>query len=95
MAALRKDPKLTAKTYECVHLPDGRVGNFLKGSKRPIRDDVGDSAHGTLDMMRAITVSCNAYFAQLGTYEVGAQRLHETAERQLLPARPSAARGKR
>jgi peptidoglycan glycosyltransferase len=41
---------------------------------------VGDSAHGTLDMMRAITVSCNAYFAQLGTYEVGAQRLHDTAE---------------
>jgi len=80
IAALRKDPALRQKKYHCGPLGDGRVGTNIPGWHRPIRDDVGDSAHGTLDMMRAITVSCNAYFAQLGTYEVGAQRLHDTAE---------------
>ena len=80
MAAMRKDFSLIHKTYECVRLPDGRVGNFLKGSKRPIRDDVMDTApHGTLDMEHGIVVSCNAYFAQLGFYDVGAQALLDTA----------------
>src|SRR6185312_4869271 len=32
MAALRKDANLTHKTYECIRLPDGRVGNFIRGS---------------------------------------------------------------
>ncbi|MBS1856523.1 MAG: FtsW/RodA/SpoVE family cell cycle protein [Acidobacteria bacterium] len=81
MAALRKDPNLTHKTYECVRLPDGRVGNYLKGSRRPIRDDVQDRApHGVLDLERGLVVSCNAYFAQLGTYSVGAEALHDTAQ---------------
>ena len=76
MAALRKDPSLIHKTYQCIRLPDGRVGNYVKGSKRPIRDDVQDqSPHGTLDLERGIVVSCNAYFAQLGTYDVGADAL--------------------
>ncbi len=80
MAALRKDPQLAHRTYECIRLPDGRVGNYLKGSKRPIRDDVEDKTpHGTEDMEHAIVVSCNAYFAQFGTYDVGAQALWETA----------------
>jgi peptidoglycan glycosyltransferase len=80
MAAMRKDMQLTHKTYECIRLPDGRVGNYLKNSKRPIRDDVMDKdPHGTLDMQRGIVVSCNAYFAQLGTYDVGAQALFDTA----------------
>jgi cell division protein FtsW (lipid II flippase) len=80
MAALRKDPALTGKTYQCIRLPDGRVGNYINGSKRPIRDDVEDkNPHGTLDMERGIVVSCNAYFAQLGTYDVGAQALLDTA----------------
>jgi cell division protein FtsW (lipid II flippase) len=80
MAALRKDPQLTHKTYDCIRLPDGRVGNFIKGSKRPIRDDMQDrEPHGTLDMERGIVVSCNAYFAQLGTYDVGAAALFDTA----------------
>ena len=80
MAAMRKDMSLVHKTYECIRLPDGRVGNFLKGSKRPIRDDVMDKdPHGTLDMERGIVVSCNAYFAQLGFYDVGAQALFDTA----------------
>ena len=81
MAALRKDPQLAHRTYQCMRLPDGRVGNFIKGSKRPIRDDVQDqSPHGTLDMERGIMVSCNAYFAQLGTYDVGPDALSDTAK---------------
>jgi peptidoglycan glycosyltransferase len=80
MAALRKDPQLTHKTYECIRLPDGRVGNFLKSSKRPIRDDVQDrEPHGTLDMECGLIVSCNAFFAQLGAYDVGSTALFDTA----------------
>jgi cell division protein FtsW (lipid II flippase) len=80
MAALRKDPALTHKTYECIRLPDNRVGQFLKGSKRPIRDDIQDTApHGTVDLEKGIVVSCNAFFAQLGTYDVGAEPLWTTA----------------
>ncbi len=79
MAALRSDPQLSKQTYSCIRLPDGRVGNYLHGSSRPIRDDVEDkSPHGTIDMERAVIVSCNAYFAQLGTYNVGAQHLFDT-----------------
>jgi cell division protein FtsI/penicillin-binding protein 2 len=80
MAALRKNAQLAHQTYQCVRLPDDRVGNFLKGSKRPIRDDVQDkNPHGTLDLEHGLVVSCNAYFAQLGFYDVGADALHETA----------------
>jgi cell division protein FtsI/penicillin-binding protein 2 len=79
MAALRSDPQLARQTYSCIRLPDGRVGNYMRGSTRPIRDDIEDkSPHGTIDMERAIVVSCNAYFAQLGTYNVGAQQLFDT-----------------
>jgi cell division protein FtsI/penicillin-binding protein 2 len=80
IAALRKDPMLREKKFHCAPLGDGRVGTRIPGWHRPIRDDAGDSAHGTLDLMRAITVSCNAYFAQLGTLVVGAKALHDTAE---------------
>jgi cell division protein FtsW (lipid II flippase) len=80
MAALRKDPALARTKYSCIRLPDGRVGNYIRGSNRPIRDDVLDKTpHGSLDMERATVVSCNAYFAQLGTYDVGSKPLFETA----------------
>jgi cell division protein FtsI/penicillin-binding protein 2 len=80
MAALRKDSALASQQYACIRLPDGRVGNTIRGSSRPIRDDVLDkNPHGTLDMEHAVIVSCNAYFAQLGTYNVGAQSLFDTA----------------
>lgn len=93
MAALRKDADLTHRTYECLRLPDGRVGNVIKGSTRPIRDDVQDSEpHGTIDMERGIVVSCNAYFAQLGTYDVGAEPLWATANLLgIAPASPNTA----
>ncbi len=86
IAALRADPKLQDKSFHCQPLGDGRVGARIPGWNRPIRDDVGDSAHGALTMVRAITVSCNAYFAQLGVHSVGAQRLHDTAELLDIPA---------
>ncbi|PYT22235.1 MAG: hypothetical protein DMG57_36005 [Acidobacteria bacterium] len=80
LAALRKDPALAHTQYSCIRLPDGRVGNYMRGSNRPIRDDVLDKTpHGNLDMERGTVVSCNAYFAQLGTYDVGAKHLFETA----------------
>jgi len=82
IAALRLNPALANQTYRCIRLPDGRNGNYVGKSKRPIRDDEEDtSPHGTLDMNRAIVVSCNAYFAQLGTYKVGPEQLLDTAKR--------------
>ena len=80
IAALRKDPKNADQVYECKRLPDGRTGNFIEGWKRPIHDDVKDAApHGAIAMRAAIVVSCNAYFAQLGTYKVGPEALLDTA----------------
>jgi cell division protein FtsI/penicillin-binding protein 2 len=86
MAALRLDPKAMQKTYTCRRLVDGRVGTVVPGWRRPIRDDIGDHAHGTLNMANAITVSCNAYFAQLGVYAVGSKALSETAGLLGIPA---------
>lgn len=81
IAALRLDPALAHQQYQCIRLPDGRTGNYVGNSKRPIRDDVEDkNPHGTLDMNQAIVVSCNAYFAQLGTYKVGPEQLLATAK---------------
>ena len=80
IAALRKDPTLAQQRYGCIRLPDGRSGNFVGQSKRPIRDDVQDrNPHGSVDMERGVVVSCNAYFAQLGAYKVGARGLFDTA----------------
>jgi peptidoglycan glycosyltransferase len=80
-AALRANPDLANVTFDCHRLPDGRVGNYVGRSKRPIRDDVQDrEPHGTVDMARGITVSCNAYFAQLGALRVGAKNLWNTAQ---------------
>src|SRR3954469_3561797 len=81
MAALRKNPQLAGQVYTCKLLPDGRVGNYVRGWGKPIRDDPMDRApHGDLDLARGIVVSCNAYFAQLGTYSVGADELLATAK---------------
>src|SRR5262249_51263971 len=80
IAALRTDPELTHRTYLCRPLADGRCGNRVPGWNRDIKDDIGDHAHGTVDMSRAIAVSCNAYFAQLGVNDLGSKALSETAE---------------
>jgi len=78
IAALRIDPQLTSKTFQCRPVAGGRGGTQISGWRRIIKDDVGDAAHGPLDMRRAITVSCNAYFAQLGVACVGAGPLRDT-----------------
>lgn len=52
--------------FTCRRLPDGRVGNYLRGTPRPVRDDPKDKVpHGHVDLERGLVVSCNAYFAQL------------------------------
>src|SRR5258707_3590510 len=63
MAALRLDPKLANQSYSCRRLSDGRTGTVIPGWRRPIRDDIGDSAHGKLTMAQAITASCKASFS--------------------------------
>ena len=83
IAALRSDPQLTAKTFQCKSF-GGRGGAQIPGWRRTIRDDVGDSAHGTLNMRQAITVSCNAYFAQLGVF-LGPDALRDTMHLLELP----------
>jgi peptidoglycan glycosyltransferase len=81
MAALRLSAEHAGHQYVCRRLPDGRIGNFVRGWGRAVRDDVRDTTpHGTLDMERGLIVSCNAYFAQLATYQVGADALHRTAD---------------
>jgi cell division protein FtsI/penicillin-binding protein 2/cell division protein FtsW (lipid II flippase) len=81
IAALSHNPELRHRAFLCRSLADGRAGNWIAGWNRPIKDDIGDRAHGTLDMERALAVSCNAYFAQLGVRDVGAKTLAETASR--------------
>jgi peptidoglycan glycosyltransferase len=64
-AALRQDPSLSAQTFTCGDLEDGRVGARIPGH-RTVRDDILDHhAHGTIDMRQGLVLSCNAYFAQL------------------------------
>jgi cell division protein FtsI/penicillin-binding protein 2 len=76
IAALRNDAALEHKRHRCTSLGDGRVGARIPAWRRPIRDDIGDPPHGHPDMERALIVSCNAYFAQLGV-DLGARALVE------------------
>ncbi|MFL6235429.1 MAG: FtsW/RodA/SpoVE family cell cycle protein [Thermoanaerobaculia bacterium] len=94
MAALRKNPQLASQTFACKLLPENRVGNYVKGWGKPIRDDPTDKTpHGDVDLEKGIVVSCNAYFAQLGTYAVGADELLATAKALgISVARPNTAR---
>ncbi len=93
MAALRKNPQLASQVYTCKLLPDGRAGNYVKGWGKPIRDDPMDKPHGDVDLEKGIAVSCNAYFAQLATYSIGADELLATAKALgITMARPNTAR---
>jgi cell division protein FtsW (lipid II flippase)/cell division protein FtsI/penicillin-binding protein 2 len=66
-------------TFTCVRLPDGRVGNYVPGSRRPVRDDPLDTVpHGVVDMRSGLVASCNAYFAQLAV-RLGPRPLLETS----------------
>jgi hypothetical protein len=74
-AALRRDAAGADQTFTCNRLPDSRVGARIPGYSRPVRDDEMDrEPHGTLDLHKALVVSCNAYFAQLAV-RLGPQAL--------------------
>ena len=80
-AALRDNARATTQTFTCSRLPGGRVGAHVPGYTRAIRDDVMDrQPHGTIDMHRALVVSCNAYFAQLAV-RLGPRPLLDSADR--------------
>lgn len=65
-AALRSKPAVQRETFACLRLPGGRVGNYIRGWTRPVRDDNLDrSPHGHVDLKQGLVMSCNAYFAQL------------------------------
>jgi cell division protein FtsW (lipid II flippase) len=77
MAAMRAAPENYDREFSCVPLSEGRVGNTVRG--KVIKDDKGDNAHGTIKFNEALKVSCNAYFAQLGTEVAGANEIFKTA----------------
>ncbi|MEP6915753.1 MAG: FtsW/RodA/SpoVE family cell cycle protein [Acidobacteriota bacterium] len=93
-AAMRSKAANQDDTFTCVKLPDGRVGNFVRGSTRPIRDDPMDTIpHGSVDLRRGLVVSCNAYFAQLAVH-LGPQPLLDAASMfQVDVARPATVAG--
>lgn len=76
-AALRS--RADGEHFVCRRLSDGRVGNYVRGTSRPVRDDPMDTLpHGDVDLDRGLIVSCNAYFAQLAQ-AVGPQPLLDAA----------------
>jgi len=84
-AALRRDARAAAQTFTCARLPGDRVGAHVPGYARPVRDDVLDRhPHGTIDLHRAIVVSCNAYFAQLAV-RLGPRPLLDVSQRAEIP----------
>jgi cell division protein FtsW (lipid II flippase) len=79
-AALSRDAGAASRTFTCSRLPDNRVGAKVSGYARPVRDDEMDrTPHGTIDLHRALVVSCNAYFAQLAV-TLGPQALARAAQ---------------
>ena len=88
VAALRSEPAEQRSTFQCVRLPDGRVGGRVPGAHGAVRDDPLDtSPHGTLDLHRALVVSCNAYFANLAQ-RIGPKALAEAASAAQIAAAP-------
>jgi hypothetical protein len=81
MAALRKDPGLARTTHNCEPIEPRRVGKVFRyeGRRYTIRDFPGDPPHGDPGMKEALVVSCNAYFAQLGAFEIGPEQFRQTA----------------
>jgi cell division protein FtsI/penicillin-binding protein 2 len=78
-AALRASSSSQAEPLMCVRLPDGRVGNYVRGQARPVRDDPLDRMpHGSVELRQGLVMSCNAYFAQLAQ-RLGTRPLMETA----------------
>ena len=81
IAALRADPVLTRRTYQCRPLGDGRCGNTIAGWNRAIKDDIGDHAHGTSIWSAPSPFPATRTSRSLGVHDVGSKALAETAER--------------
>jgi cell division protein FtsI/penicillin-binding protein 2 len=64
LAAVRE--RAADKTFECREEDDEGPLFKLKGWHKPIHDHAKDRPHGAPDLVTAISVSCNVYFAQLG-----------------------------
>jgi cell division protein FtsW (lipid II flippase) len=87
-AALRSDRE-TDRTFRCIRLPGGRVGNRIPGWTRPVRDDLLDKTpHGEVGLRRGLVHSCNAYFAQLALRLGPGPILDAAAAFQIEPAGP-------
>jgi cell division protein FtsI/penicillin-binding protein 2/cell division protein FtsW (lipid II flippase) len=58
--------RATSSHYTCVD--EDEQGPFFvqRGWHKPIHDHHNDRPHGDVDLVEAIAVSCNVYFAQLG-----------------------------
>jgi cell division protein FtsI/penicillin-binding protein 2/cell division protein FtsW (lipid II flippase) len=77
MAAFRKDPSFESKEFQCIRLDTGKAGFKVRG--HDINDDKKDNPHEHPNFKKGLTVSCNAYFAQLGENIVGANELFVTS----------------
>ncbi|HEY5944667.1 MAG TPA: penicillin-binding transpeptidase domain-containing protein, partial [Kofleriaceae bacterium] len=54
------------RRYECRETDLQGPMFMLKGWPKPIHDHTKDQPHGNPDLVQALAVSCNVYFAQLG-----------------------------
>ena len=71
---------LAQKTFVCRHVDTNVFWHFdgRNYSRRRITDEEGFPPHGVTDMAKALRVSCNVYFANLGI-ALGPSALEETA----------------
>jgi cell division protein FtsI/penicillin-binding protein 2/cell division protein FtsW (lipid II flippase) len=79
IAGLRVNPELLHRSHRCSPDTHGRASAHIPGYP-VIHDDEGDRPHGEISLKKAIAESCNAYFAQFGYYDVGAEALRATAD---------------
>jgi len=56
----------TTSRFDCKETDDQGPFFTLKGWPKPIHDHEKDRPHGSPDLIEALAVSCNVYFAQLG-----------------------------
>ncbi len=70
-SALSNDPAVVDQPFTCAGVWDYEGGHI---------NCAGNTAHGTVDLETAFKRSCNVTFGKLA-YQLGAQRLRETAER--------------
>jgi peptidoglycan glycosyltransferase len=54
------------QTFSCVERDAQGPLYTQKGWPKPVHDHSGDRPHGQTDLVHAIAISCNVYFAQLG-----------------------------